>query len=86
MRLVRLTNRGGTPIYVNPAQVLTVEPYPIYRADVFAHDGAKLSFALVGSHCTVDGTTDVTAYSEIVLESVREIAGLLLSPLGRDAA
>jgi hypothetical protein len=71
---------------VNPAQVLTVEPYPIYRADVFSHDGAKLTFALVGSHSTIDGTTDVEAYKEIVTESPSEVAGLCLAPLGRDAA
>jgi hypothetical protein len=82
LRLVKLTDRGGNAVYVNPAQVLTVEPYPIYRADVHVGTGAKLSFALVGSHCTTDGTTDVEAYKEIVTECPREVAGLFLEPCG----
>jgi hypothetical protein len=88
MSLVKLTSRNGDPIYVNPAQVLTVEPYPLYatpdgksRVELIGA-GAKICFALAGRISTDDLTTDTEPYWQVVTECPRTVAGLCLEPVG----
>jgi hypothetical protein len=85
MRFVKLTNRNGRPVWVNPAHVLTLEPYPIYLdGDRVAHQ-TVIRFAVVGAAVACEGTTDHEPYREHVTESPEEVAGRMLAPLGAPA-
>jgi hypothetical protein len=92
MRLVKLHNRNGECVYVNPAQVVTVEPYPLYAAPEGSTrvervgEGSKVYFALAGRITTDGPATDSEPYWTVVTEAPTEVAGLFLAPLGRDAA
>jgi hypothetical protein len=88
MRLVKLHHRDNSPVYVNPTQVIAVEPYPIYatpegksRVELVG-TGSKIFFALAGRISTDGPSTDTEPYWQVVTECPREVAGLFLEPAG----
>ena len=90
MRLVKLTYRNGECVYVNPAQVVKVESYPLFkladddldsRRTERVGTGSKIHFAVPGRVTTDGPATDAELYWEVVTQSPREVAGLLLEPL-----
>jgi hypothetical protein len=87
MRLVKLTRRNGECVYVNPAQVIAVEPFPLYatpeggkRVELVGQ-GSKVYFALLGSTSTADLTTEHEPYWNVVTECPKDVAALFLDPL-----
>lgn len=80
MRLVTLTRWDGVPIHVNPARILYVEPRPERGPE----GGCRGSVLVFDQHWHPD-LADGRAV-EHVRETPTEVAGLCVSPLGRDAA
>lgn len=92
MRLVKLTRRNGERVWVNAAQVIAVEPFPLYETPEgktrveLVGTGSKVYFALAGRIDTDGPVTETEPYWAAVTESPSTVAGLFLSPCGRDAA
>lgn len=79
MRLVKLTHGNGRCVYVNPAQVLTVEPQSLYatpegktRVEQVG-TGSKIYFALAGRVTTDGPATDTEPYWEVVTEAPERV-------------
>lgn len=77
MRLVKLTNRNDRPIWVNPAQIVTLEPVAVFVDREHVGDQTLIAFALVGKSVEDEGTTHHEPYCERVTESPEQVAAAL---------
>jgi hypothetical protein len=87
MRLVKLHRPNAECVWVNPAQVIAVEPYPLYETPEgksrveLVGTGSKIYFALAGRIATDELTTDTEPYWRVVTECPSTVAGLFLDPV-----
>lgn len=86
MRLVRLTRPNAECVWVNAAQVIAVEPYPLYETPEgksrveLVGQGAKVYFAVAGRFWGGEESGENEPYRLTVTESPGQIAGLFLEP------
>lgn len=75
MRFVRLTRWDGQPLWLNPAQVLWVEPHARDADGKPESTQSKLVFGMLAPDTGCP-------FSEVVTECPREVAALFLEPAG----
>lgn len=62
MKLLRLTDSEGKPVYINPSKVITIRPNHEWEDDTFAEKGTRIE---------LDGAVEnVTETASVVVEAL----------------